>query len=83
MAAVLNKNNGASVPANVATAIASATTFFQTHAPGSLSKADKKTATDLAAVLGAYNEGKLGPSHCSEAPISTAQAVSLLSSSKR
>jgi hypothetical protein len=83
MAAVLNKNNGASVPANVATAIASATTFFQTHAPGSLSKADKKTATDLAAVLGAYNEGKLGPSHCSEAPISTAQAVSLLGSSKR
>jgi hypothetical protein len=83
MAAVLNKNNGASVPSNVATAIASATAFFQTHQPATLTKADKTNATRLAGILGSYNEGAFGPGHCSEAPISTTQSVMLLSSGKR
>jgi hypothetical protein len=69
IAAVLNGLSGASVPANVATAISSAETLFNTYTPaqiGALSGNNslRKQFLALAGTLGSYNEGDLGPGHC-------------------
>ena len=73
MAARLNVEAGASVPPNVATAMASAAALF--NAVGSkFDKNQTKEARSLAGVLGSYNEGKLGPGHCSEAPTKVASS---------
>lgn len=67
MAAVMNKANGASSTTSVDAAIAASTTFFQTYAPTtSWSKAQKAQMTTWAAILASYNEGMVGPGHCSE-----------------
>ncbi len=71
MAARLNQLNGASTPANVQTAINQATTLFQTYTPAQIA-ALKGNSTlraqfiSLAGILGNYNEGIIGPGHCSE-----------------
>jgi hypothetical protein len=70
IAATLNQLAGASVPANVATAMASANTLFNTYTPaqiGALSgnNALRKQFIALAGTLGSYNEGSEGPDHCS------------------
>lgn len=67
----LNKLNGASVPANVQTAFNSATTLFNTYTPtyiGSLkgNNALRTQLVNLAGILGNYNEGLIGPGHCSQ-----------------
>ena len=66
MAARLNVLDGASVPASVAAAIASATTLFQTYTPAQIGAMDSKNAVrkqfvELAGILGSYNEGRIGP----------------------
>ena len=71
MAARLNVLDGASVPASVAAAIASATTLFQTYTPAQIGAMDSKNAVrkqfvELAGLLGSYNEGLIGPGHCDE-----------------
>jgi hypothetical protein len=67
MAARLNVEAGASMPADVATAMASAEALF--NAVGSsFNKTQTTQARSLAGVLGSYNEGALGPGHCSESP---------------
>jgi hypothetical protein len=69
MAARLNVEAGASTPSSVATALASATALF--NAAGgvnSLTSAQITQARQLAGILGSYNEGAVGPGHCSESP---------------
>jgi hypothetical protein len=71
MAARLNVLDGASAPASVATAIASATTLFQTYTPAQIgalkgSNSLRQQFVALAGTLGSYNEGQIGPGHCDE-----------------
>jgi hypothetical protein len=67
MAARLNVEAGASVPSSVASAMTSAEALF--NAVGSSFNTTQTTqARSLAGVLGSYNEGALGPGHCSESP---------------
>jgi len=48
-------------------AIAWAETFFGAYGPSSqLSKEVRQQAIATAGVLGSYNEGLIGPGHCSE-----------------
>ena len=67
-AAVLNGLNGASVPPDVQSAMGQAAALFagQGSNDTTLSKVETKVATSLAATLGAYNNGLLGPGHCTE-----------------
>jgi len=66
-AARLNILNGASSTAAVDSAIAWSTTFFNTYTPSSsLSSSVKNAALAAATTLGNYNEGAIGPGHCSE-----------------
>lgn len=71
MAARLNLLDGASAPAAVSSAIATATGLFGTYTPaqiGALSGKDalRKQFVALAGTLGSYNEGLIGPGHCDE-----------------
>lgn len=68
MAAVLNGLAGASTSA-VTTALASATTLFNTYTPAQIAALAKNSSLraefiSLAGTLGAYNEGLTGPGHC-------------------
>jgi hypothetical protein len=67
MAARLNVEAGASTPASVATALATATAMFNAAGTG-FTSAQTTQARQLAGILGSYNEGALGPGHCSESP---------------
>ena len=70
MAAKLNIYAGASTPASVVTAIANAETWFALYAPSNAFwKTNKNQVLQAAGVLGSYNEGSIGPGHCSEAPV--------------
>ncbi|HWT40791.1 MAG TPA: hypothetical protein VN081_06030 [Dongiaceae bacterium] len=71
MAARLNVLNGASAPSSVQQALTQATTLFGTYTPAQIAamKANdpvRKTFITLAGLLGSYNEGLVGPGHCSE-----------------
>ena len=73
MAAELNTLNGAAVPANVQTALNTATTLFNTYTPAEIAALKGKNGNalraqfiELAGLLGSYNEGKIGPGHCDE-----------------
>jgi len=71
MAAVLNTLNGASTTTAVDSALSWAKTFFGTYTPaqiGALTASDPIRAQALAAALtlAGYNEGSIGPGHCSE-----------------
>ena len=73
MAARLNQLDGASTPASVATAMANASAWFTAH-PSPTDpwwKSNKNTVTTTAGLLASYNEGKVGPGHCSEGPLRT------------
>jgi hypothetical protein len=51
----------------VVAALNYAQTFFQTYTPtSSLSKATRSDAIAAAGTLGSYNEGLIGPGHCSQ-----------------
>ena len=68
MAAKLNILNGASAPASVTSAIADAETLFNAQGPNdtTLTKAERTQALALASTLDQYNNGLIGPGHCSE-----------------
>jgi hypothetical protein len=69
IAARLNISNGASSTPQVLTALADAEAFFSTYTPaqaGALSKAMRARYLALAGTLAQYNEGLIGPGHCSE-----------------
>ncbi|AEV17195.1 hypothetical protein TCCBUS3UF1_21590 [Thermus sp. CCB_US3_UF1] len=67
IAARLNILNGAATTPAVDAALAWAHTFFQTYRPtDSLSKALANQAKGYAATLDSYNNGYIGPGHCSE-----------------
>jgi hypothetical protein len=70
MAARLNVEAGASVPSSVATALASATALFNSVG-SSFNASQTRQARTLAGILGSYNEGAVGPGHCSESPLRT------------
>jgi hypothetical protein len=66
IAAKLNILSGAGSTAAVDAAIASAETFFSTYTPSStLSKSVRQAAIAAAGTLDAYNQGAIGPGHCS------------------
>ena len=70
MAARLNLLNGADGSV-VASALASATTLFNTYTPAQIaalkgSSALRAQFISLAGTLGSFNEGLIGPGHCSE-----------------
>ncbi len=69
MAAKLNILNGATAPANVATAITSAEALLSANTPAQaalLKGGAKQSWTTLAGTLGSFNEGLIGPGHCDE-----------------
>lgn len=71
IAARLNILDGASSTSAVDSAIAAATTFFQTYTPAQAaafasSSTARKNAISWATTLGNYNSGLIGPGHCSE-----------------
>ncbi len=74
MAAKLNILSGASAPASVTSAIASAEALFNNSAyntPAEFAALGKKAkarkpAITWAGILGSYNEGVIGPGHCDE-----------------
>ena len=67
IAAKLNILNGASAPSTVTAAVSYAETFFTTYTPtSSLSKSVRNAAIANAGTLDKYNNGLIGPGHCSE-----------------
>jgi len=72
MAAKLNGYAEASAPDEVDDAIAQAELWFTAAASQSPSsgfwKSNKQAVMQVAGTLASYNEGELGPGHCSEAP---------------
>jgi len=69
IAAQLNQLNGASFDA-VGAAFAEATTLLETHAPSSIALSKKGAVRtrwlELATILDDYNNGLIGPGHCTE-----------------
>jgi hypothetical protein len=70
-ATTLNGLNGASMPPEVLSGWNEATTLFQTWTPAQLgaqkgSQQPRKRFLELAGLLDMYNNGLLGPGHCSE-----------------
>lgn len=67
IAAQLNVLNGASAPTEVTAALGNAETFFMTYTPTStLSRSVRSQALSYASWLDSYNNGNIGPGHCSE-----------------
>ncbi|MDQ2690951.1 MAG: hypothetical protein M3Y68_02850 [Chloroflexota bacterium] len=71
MAAKLNVLNGASAPAEVQAALTQAESLFNTYTPSQVAafrgnNATRKQFVDLATILDKYNNGLIGPGHCSE-----------------
>jgi hypothetical protein len=67
IAAKLNVLNGASTTPEVNTALSWAENFFATYTPTSaLSEEVRNTAISHAGILDQYNNGLIGPGHCSE-----------------
>jgi len=67
IAALLNIRAGAATKPAVVAALNYAQTFFTTYTPSSnLSKAVRQDAVAAAGTLGSYNEGLIGPGHCSQ-----------------
>jgi len=67
IAAKLNILNGASSTPEVDAAIAYAESFFATHTPSTkLTKAERTQVLANATILDNYNNGLIGPGHCSE-----------------
>jgi hypothetical protein len=67
IAATLNTLNGAQSTPAVASALAWASTFFNTYAPTDvLTKAKRNQVLSKASILDQYNNGYTGPGHCSE-----------------
>lgn len=69
IAAKLNVLSGAGTTPAVASAIAQAEAWFVGRSPATkVSGTARTTAISLAGTLGSYNEGAIGPGHCSESP---------------
>jgi hypothetical protein len=72
IAAKLNTLAGAATTPQVASAIAQAEAMFSAHGSPSdawwSNKTNKSNAIALAGILGSYNEGSIGPGHCSVSP---------------
>jgi hypothetical protein len=71
IATTLNGLNGASMPAEVLAAWNEATTLFQTKTPAQIAaqkgnQQPRKRFIELAGLLDLYNNGLIGPGHCSE-----------------
>ena len=71
LATTLNGLNGASMPAEVLSAWNEGTTLFSTYTPAQIgaqkgSQQPRKRFLELAGLLDMYNNGLIGPGHCSE-----------------
>ena len=83
IAAHLNVLNGASVPTEVSAAMSSAHALFNVHTPAEIGALKgnstlRKDFLNLASILASYNEGKIGPGHCSEQSCLFVEAFELL-----
>ena len=67
MAAVLNQLNGADT-SEVDDALARAAEILENGEPGSLRGPAGREAKELAGLLDDFNNGLVGPGHCSDAP---------------
>lgn len=68
---MLNVLDGASAPPEVIDALDEATDLFAAHTPDEIAalrgnKKLRKTFLELAGLLDLYNNGEIGPGHCSE-----------------
>jgi hypothetical protein len=70
-AAVLNILNGASSTTEVDDAIAWAEDFFSTYTPANWPTSLRSDVIENAGILGSYNEGDIGPGHCTEDALSS------------
>lgn len=66
IAAELNVLNGASTTKAVDDAMTAAKTLFSSTTPTTMTRAQRNTALTLATTLDQYNNGLIGPGHCSE-----------------
>jgi len=73
IAAQLNRLNGASMPEDVLAALNAATALFEAYTPDAVAEFKGRTGREerqefirLAEILDAYNNGLIGPGHCSE-----------------
>ncbi|RDZ29524.1 hypothetical protein DX914_10745 [Lysobacter silvisoli] len=73
MAARLNVAAGASTTPQVASAIAQSTAWFTGRSSAAPKGAARDFALDMASLLAEYNEGGIGPGHCSVSPVTVAQ----------
>ncbi|HLE48513.1 MAG TPA: hypothetical protein VI819_00560 [Patescibacteria group bacterium] len=76
MAAVLNAATGANVPSEVQDAMDDAAALFGTYTPAQVAAMKgnnpvRQQFVNLAGVLGDYNEGTIGPGHCTDGNSST------------
>lgn len=65
IAAVLNDLNGADTSA-ITAELAAAKTLFETYTPAQVTRQVRNQFTSLATTLDNYNNGLIGPGHCSE-----------------
>jgi hypothetical protein len=66
IAAELNQLNGASIPDDVLSAFDEATALFETYTPDQVGRPLRATFLSIAETLDDYNNGLIGPGHCSE-----------------
>ncbi|GGN00884.1 hypothetical protein GCM10007092_13660 [Thermus composti] len=66
IAAKLNLLNGAASTPTVDAALAWAASFFATYTPSTIPKSTASQAKGYAAILDDYNNGRVGPGHCSK-----------------
>jgi len=66
IAAELNQLNGASIPDDVLSAFDLATALFETYAPDQVDRSLRGDFLSVAEILDNYNNGLIGPGHCSE-----------------
>ncbi|HRL14401.1 MAG TPA: hypothetical protein PKX07_21140, partial [Aggregatilineales bacterium] len=62
---VLNDLNGADTSA-ITAELAAAKTLFETYTPAQVTRQVRNQFTSLATTLDNYNNGLIGPGHCSE-----------------
>lgn len=66
IAAELNQLNGASIPDDVLSAFDKATALFEKYAPDQVDRSLRGDFLSVAEILDNYNNGLIGPGHCSE-----------------
>ncbi len=70
IASELNQYQGASIPADVADAFGDATAFLLSYTPAQIKNVNRsvrQAIVEVARILDEYNNGEIGPGHCTDA----------------